>query len=497
MKKLRKIQNSIKPLLCSLCLILTGCGAASLAQEATFESAYENNGEEEEEVNIYTSTASVVIEAVDEENQAMALYLTERNENRVFAYDGATTVSDRYGSAMSMAQLRPGDVAEITYNSELEKLGSIALSGDAWSYEGIAKYNLDAGNGSAVIGDESYSMGDNVLVFSEGKPIDTDQIIYQDVLSFQGKGSSVMSITVDQGHGYLELKNAEAVLGGWLEVGQAVITQIAPDMLITVPEGDYTVRLSAEGIEETREVSIKRNEETVLDLGDIEIPVPDDGIVIFEITPDSAKVSVDDESVKTSYPLRLPLGIHRVTAEASGYDSLSEYINVEAGTITVKMDLEKSETVSGNSISSSTSTSRGRITIEAPKDAAVYEDNLYMGIAPVTYDKTAGNHTITLRKEGYVTRSHDIVITDDGRDVTYAFPDLEPDGGSTVSGNSVSGNSTDKNQNQSRTSGNNGRSTVSGNTINDNTVNDNTVSGNSLENAGENNPGQDNYNSGQ
>ena len=98
-----------------------------------------------------------------------------------------------------------------------------------------------------------------------------------------------------------------------------------------------------------------------------------------------------------------------------------------------------------------------------------------MGIAPVTYDKTAGDHTITLRREGYVTRSHDIVVTDDGRDVTYAFPDLEPENGNgTVSGNSINGNSAnDRNRSQNQTSGNNSNS-------NNNTVSGNSVSGNSL-----------------
>lgn len=490
MEKQRKIQRIVKSALCGFCLILTGCGAASLAQEATFESAFEN-GEEEEPANIYTSASSVVVEAVYEGNQEIALYLIDRNEDRILAYDGATTVQDKYGSAMTMVQLQPGDIAEITYNSELEKLGTIALSGDAWRYEGVARYNLSAGNDSATIGEESYSIGSDVRVFSEGRPIDTEQIIHQDILSFQGKGSSVMSITVDMGHGYLELENADAVFGGWIEVGQTIISQIAPDMLITVPEGDYTVRISAEGVEETRDVTIRRNQETVLDLGDIEIPEPEDGVVLFEITPNSAKVSVDDKSVKTEYPLRLPLGLHKVTAEASGYDSLSEYIRVEAEkTFTVKMDLEKSETVSGNSVTSSLTPAensyKGRITIEAPKDAAVYQDNMYMGIAPVTYDKTVGNHTITLRKEGYVTRSHDIVIADDDKNVTYAFPELEPEGqnasgnrnggtGSTVSGNSVNGNQAGRNQNGDSSSANN-----------DTTVSGNSVSGNSLEGEAEN-----------
>ena len=87
-----------------------------------------------------------------------------------------------------------------------------------------------------------------------------------------------------------------------------------------------------------------------------------------------------------------------------------------------------------------------------------------MGVAPVTYSKTGGSHTITLRKSGYITRSYNIEVPDDNQDVTYSFPALEKEDSEngktqTVSGNQVSGNSVK-------------RENVSDNSIND------TVSGN-------------------
>ena len=396
---------------CAYSLLLTGCSSIGLAQEATFESAYENK-EEEEPVDIYLSHATVVIEAVHSEEQLIDVYMPDRSESRAFAYTDATLIQDQYGSGMSAAQLCSGDLAEIKYNDELEKVGSVTLSADAWSHRS----------------DEAYSMDSNVKAFSEGELIDISQIIHQDVLTFRGKGSSIMSIVVDQGHGYLKLENDDAVVGGWIEVGQTLISQIAPDMLFVVPEGNYMVRFSGTGIEEFREVSIERNKETLLDLGDIEIPQPEKGLVTIEVTPESAQVFVDENKV------------------------------------------------SGNSLSNKEETAN--ITISAPVDAEVYQDNLYMGIAPVTYTKSAGSHTITLRKQGYITKSYNIEVPDDGKDVTYAFPELEPENENTVSGNSVNKN------------------TVSGNSIKDekqegkdkdketdkDTVSGNSVSGNSVKN---------------
>ncbi|MDD6491782.1 MAG: PEGA domain-containing protein [Firmicutes bacterium] len=460
-----KIQKMIKWIICCMCLILTGCSAASMAQESGFESAYEN-GANEEQVDIYTSAASVIIQSVDEAAHVINMYLVDRNESKALSFDGTTRIQDKYGSAMTAVQLCSGDIADITYNSELERLGSVMLSDEAWRYEDVEKYNLSAGNGNATIGEESYSIGSNVLVFSDGKPIEISEIIRQDVLSFQGKGHSIMSISVDKGHGYLNLKNEDAVLGGWIEVGQTVISQIAPDMLLTVPEGSYTVRLIAQGVDETREITIERNKETVLDLGDIEVRMPEKGIVVFQISPSNAQVYVDDVQIETVYPVRLAMGLHRITVKAGGYEPLSKYFQVEGEKTTVKISMEEEATVSGNSISPTEEAkeNNGTITVAAPLNVEVYQDNLYMGIAPVTYGKTAGEHTITLRKTGYITRSYTINVEDDKQDVTYAFPDLEAEGGTStegmVNGNTVSGN------------------TVSGNTVSGNTVSGNTVSGN-------------------
>ena len=147
------------------------------------------------------------------------------------------------------------------------------------------------------------------------------------------------------------------------------------------------------------------------------------------------------------------------------------------------MTLSEAEviTVSGNA-----SSEKGEytITVETPEEAGVYFDNLYKGLAPVTFDKEPGDHVITLRKNGYVTRSHSIYIEDVDGDLVYSFPELDPvseenkEAGSTVSGNESLGSDTQTKSNE------NGNSTVSGNTSGESssthTVSDNnaSVSGN-------------------
>lgn len=477
MKKRWNSKNSIKLLIISMCLLLTGCGTIGLAREATFESAYENVPEEEP-VNIFTSASYGVIQDVNTEDFAVTLYLVDRKEERTLFYDTATTVQDRYGSSLTMEQLALGEVVDITYNSELEKLGSVMLSQDGFSYDGISNYSFDEEKRTVQIIGETFELSSNPIVFSGDQKVEINQILKGDIISLKGIGREIVSITVNNGHGYLHLTNHEALIGGWIEIGQTSIYRIEENMLLTVPEGDYRVRLTADNIEEYRDITIERNKETTIDLESIAVDKPETGMVSFSVFPREAKVFINDDEIDPSYTLRMPLGIYKVTVAAEDYDSKSEYFEVTEGKTTVKISLNEAEeiSVSGNKAEENGAT----ITIQMPEGAEVYQDNLYMGIAPLTYVKTAGTHSITLRKPGYVTSSYQIVIADDDKDVYYSFPNLEPEKeSSTVSGNSTS--ETSKKVNEAAAtpsptvSGNNATSTGSQETV---SGNGQTVSGN-------------------
>ena len=479
MKNNRQMQNYIKPLIVSLCILLTGCGTIGLAQEATFESAYENVPEEEP-VDIYTSEACGVVEAVDLENTTVTCYLLNRKEQKTFSYDTATLVQDRHGSSLTMEQLTLGEVVDIAYNDELSKMGKVVYSMDGFSYDSVSNYILDEGKGTIQIGSDIYGIGSGIKVFSGNGQMELSQILKYDVVSFRGLGREIVSIIIDSGHGYLKLENEDALIGGWIEIGQTVIQQISDNMLITVPEGSYTVRLTANDIEEYREITVERNKETVIDLSDIEVKKPVNGIVSIQVTPEDAEVYIDDNMVDSSYQMRIQLGIHKITAKADGYDAFSEYIEVTEETTTVKMSLKEASTVSGNNSKKTANT----ITIQAPENVEVYQDNLYIGIAPVTYDKSEGTHTITLRKIGYETSSYQIVVEDDDKDAVYSFPELLPEGTTyqTVSGNSSirdkANDTTDKQGvDEKDFFAENESSTVSGNALED-TDTEETLSGN-------------------
>lgn len=424
MKKIRKKENIIKYLIVSICLLLTGCGTIGLAQESTFESSFENKPEEEP-IDIFTSEGRGVFIDADTADMNVTVYMIERNEERTFSYSLATTVTDKHGSAMIMQQIMPGDIVHLRYNNELEKLGSLSLSAESFVFPEMEKYRLNKKKGTVDIGSDTYSLSKNVKVFSGGRQIDISQVLKQDVLTFQGINHEVTSILVDKGHGYLELTGEEAVLGGWIEVGQTVISTISDDMLITVPEGEYTVRVTADGIEEVKQVSIQRDKETSLSFQHIEPEKATSGTVSFSVTPVNAYVYVDDIEIDPTYAIRLPFGIHKLTAKAAGYDTLSKYFEVTEESMQVKMDLSEAEVTETAEEDEEKAEDVYTVTVKEPAGADVYVDNLYKGTAPVSFVKVPGEHVITLRRTGYMTRSHSIFIEDEEGDLTYSFADLE------------------------------------------------------------------------
>lgn len=67
-----------------------------------------------------------------------------------------------------------------------------------------------------------------------------------------------------------------------------------------------------------------------------------------------------------------------------------------------------------------------KVHIEAPVGVSVYFDGVYQGIAPVSFTKQSGEHTIILKQEGYATKAHTVTISSDKADSHYSFPALVP-----------------------------------------------------------------------
>jgi len=384
---------------------------------------------------MYDSEDTAVIQKISRAKNTITFFNLVRERSYTLNFDGTTGLYDKYGSPLSMEQVAEGDIVDIRFLKSKKMLASLQKSNASFTLDNVDKFELNEKTGEISVGDSTYRITDDLLVFSKGKQVEIMDINQVDTLKIQGIDRTVYSVSVEKGHGYLRLKNDEYFWGGWIEVGQKIIRPIEEGMLLVVPEGKYDVLLSAKGISGTRKVTVKRDKETELDLGDLKKEsVKKFGSLIITVSPDTADVFIDGEPVDISKPVEAEYGIHQLMAKAEDYQTVTKYIKVgqESATIEVVMEKEVPGSVSGNSTTGQgsvsdndvTSTTGGKMTIDAPTDVEVYLDGSYVGIAPVAFKKTAGIHVITLRATGYETKSYTINIENTTTDESMSFSAL-------------------------------------------------------------------------
>lgn len=464
----RRIQGAAAVM--GIMMLLTGC--TSQASSIGFAKEQENvvdTGFTVTSVGSYDSADTAVVMAVDQENKGITFLNMDTGKQYTLYYNGTTYFKDKYEGPMTVSQIQAGDIVDVNFLKGKRQIASVQISPKAWSYDKIDNYDLGGINHTASIGSTVYSLPDEAAILSEGRRVEAMDVVKQDVVTIRGIDHKIYSVDVEKGHGYLRLKGDEALIGGWIEVGSAVISTITEGMLLTVPEGSYQVVLSNGRASCTKDVVIERNKETVLDVSDVEIAQDKTGKILFAVTPATASVSVDGKAVDISSAVELPYGIHQVSIEAQGYSSLKKYIQVGSEFATISFTLDPKEedsgisdnsletdyrqtsadstlndtttgTVSGNSVSENTTTATNKtgnkIYVDKPKGVEVYLDGSYVGVSPVSFKKVTGSHTLTLRKAGYKTRSYTIYLYNDGEDITYSFADLVKETSSVSDNNS-------------------------------------------------------------
>lgn len=381
----------------------------------------------------YDSADTAILVDRNEKEGTLTFLNLDLGKRYTLSMDGTTRLYDKYGETISASQLQKGDIVDITFLKSKKHLTSLQFSTEAWSYTDVERYEVNMVRGEVSIGSEAYKLTDNTQYLSEGRSIDLMDLNPADILSFYGIGTQVLTVRVEKGHGYLRLANDENFIGGWIEVGQSVIQRITEDMCLLIPEGSYQVNISNKGGGGIKSVIINRNEETTLDIGDLEVPEPQFGMVLFSVDPSSAEIYIDGSQVDISGPVSLEYGLHQMIARAEGYQSITQYIRVgqESAGINVVLEPnaaeEEEESSTDSSVVTDTTTDYYRVYIDAPEGAEVYLDGNYVGISPCSFKKTEGSHVVTLRKTGYATRSYTVQIDSEEKDISYSFAELVTD----------------------------------------------------------------------
>lgn len=431
-------------------VMATGCG-----DEITIPS-YDEEVEPAKEVSMFA-----VVSNLDKVNEKITLKSVSNNSEIVLEYSGGVDVQDKYGDILSISQVELGSVVDATYDDNRGKLLSLYLSSNenVQVLNEISGAEIDYLEQTVRINGQTYRMSSNITVFSDNTEIGLDEICSEDQLKVWLYNDTICSIYVQLGHGYVRLSDYASYLGGMVEIGYDVIVPVTEDMLLTVREGDYTLRISKGDDVGTKNIKVIKNQEVDISLADLAIQPKQRGAVLFKVTPSDAAVYIDGKRINSEGAIELVYGKHKIYITADGYDTYSASFNVNYAYKIKEYTLQKTNettessskkktteaagtTQSNSTEQSSTNTeattegvkdvtgatgtkTSNKVTVTAPIGATIYFDGEYIGIAPMSFTKVTGSHIITLSQTGYLSKSYTVIFSDDGKDERLTYDNLE------------------------------------------------------------------------
>lgn len=437
-------KNILFTVLAILLLICAGCSGNGNVK------VYDDT--EETTVSHDERTMTAVVTNIDLEHNIVGFTDCATGGNNSLIYHGGVTVSNSYGTEIGISGLSCGMVVDVDYYADTGKLVSMAVSDTVTVLKGINKFSVDLEKKKAVYKGTSCDMYSYVTAFDGSRAIDVMEINTEDQVTLYLFGGKLVSVVLELGHGYVRLDNQDSYIGGMVEVGYDVIVPVTDDMLLTVREGDYTLRINKNGYSGTKDVKVIRGQETKVNLSDIAVPT---GTANFDVTPEDAVVYVSGNKIDGRVYTNL-YGSYGIKVEADGYKTFRGSFNIDDSvkTFTIKLkklegddkDDDTTDTGTGSDTGTNTGTPADTssatdssttgsstqtdnrtgnvITIKAPSGAGVYYDGDYVGTVPVSIPKETGTHTITLYQTGCLIKSYTIQPKDDGKDDEYSFAAL-------------------------------------------------------------------------
>lgn len=344
-------------------------------------------------------------------------------------YSGGTDIQSKYGSIISAGSMQLGAIYDvICYKSGIAK--SIYGNKNEWEKKKVNDIEVDEDSKKIVVGNSNLKYDDKIVVLSGDDRVAITSIIKQDEITIRGIDNTAYSIIVNVDHGYIRFTGVSAFIGGYVTIGRDNMYTVTEDMLVASKVGNQQIEIQSGDMKSTKEVTVEKGQEAIVDFSEFLLPAEKQGAVIFKVSPASAIMSIDGEEVDYSEPIQLSYGKHTIRLVANHYEEYTETIIVNSLYVTKVIDMTPKSSTNSTTKSSSNSANSNQtegysVQVVEPAGAALYVDSVYIGIVPCAFDKKVGTKTITLTKSGYNTISYSISISNTAGDLTYSFPQME------------------------------------------------------------------------
>lgn len=422
----------------------------------------------------YDSSFTGVLHGIDRNKKECIFYDINSGLQKQLSFSGATRVKSRYDKEESFAYLEPGRIFDVFYLDGDKKLVKAQENKEAFEYRKIGEISFDNTGHIISMVDRKYSFDDTMKIFCGDNEISQIELNRQDELTVRGIGSTVYSVQVTAGHGYVSFVNYDDFIGGYVSLGKRQVYSVTEDMLLVAREGTYDLTMENGELSGNKRVTVEKDQRIVVDMGEFRTTPERVGNIKFVISPSDANLYVNDKWMDASRSVKLNFGTHKIKVKKDGYQDFNGVLTVSGNqqqTIEISLakrendkadirndkdtelverpgsgrddndernddngsgrDDDREDTGSGDTGDDDNPDDEVRedrkhtITVKGPEGANVYLDGALIGTAPASTEKITGHHTITLYKSGYITKSYEIEVEDDNKDLTLEFPALQ------------------------------------------------------------------------
>lgn len=326
----------------------------------------------------------------------------ENDKEYIIFIDDQTVLKDEYGNPIIISEFSEGDIAELSINSNSSKALSVKKSSnpEVWERKSISNAKIDTSGKTMEIGYETFKISDDTVITPLG--VSLSSITNNDVLTVAGYKDKVWKIDVLKQHGTLVIENKSKIKDGTIEIGYEVYRSLDDTDKIQVLEGNYSVIVKGENIDPyISDISIKSGQTHTLDLNNVPVK---SGILILRVNDQDYRLFVNDvQESNSSEPITLDYGVYNLRVEKDGYVSWTGSVNINQPTVNVTANLTKQVLM-------------GTVNVETiPEGGNVFIDNVLIGVAPAKTKVEYGEHTLTVKKDGYNDMSITIYVDAENR----------------------------------------------------------------------------------
>ena len=356
-----------------------------------------NNNDEINSINLKDNTQKDADDEEDKEEQDGETYLISDISSgntlklvniKTGGTSEVTITNDTKFSKISASSISKGDIVSIVKSDDKKSAKNIKLSDELWKTNNVSGVEIDTSSNKININGNKFNYNKNTVFSYKDRNINPSDILEIDHVSVSGLDTDVWYVSVVKYHGFISVNNKNKVESGTIQIDKNQALNLNNINRIPVSEGAHSVIVQGSNIETyTADIFVVASEQFDVDLTEAQTKT---SVLVVKTNVEDYKLFINDNLINDPLsPQVLPIGDYKIRVEKDGYKSWEDSINLTDSSKEITAQLEENTKYGSYKI------------MTKPAGADIYIDGKYIGISPVDYTMSYGDHKLLIKLDGY------------------------------------------------------------------------------------------------